>query len=273
MTQDQIQIIAVKDTADLQTSRSGRRLARMTYLVVAFSSLVVAAGCASYRTPSGGADMAIFSDADIKTVLDRKPAAVFPAQIATVRVQEPNYRSYSARGYGYGRFSVVSVRDVEKQEDFDRIADFPMVGEVVALNRLLLSGPLDSDQALRRAAASLHTDVLLLYTFDTSFFVDDAARPLTVVTLGLSPHKQVRVTTTASAVLIDVRTGFVYGACENTVREDHFASAWTDSQTVDRSRLETERAAFESLLDELEALWRDIAADRSSLVSQKDGPG
>ena len=238
---------------------SNHQVALCLMLVSAF---LVGGGCSFYKTPGGGADFAIFADQDIKTILDRRPVSPLPANLAVVRVQEPHYRSYTAEGYGQGRFSVVTVRDIEEEKDFDRVANLPEVSQVVPLNRLLLSDRLDSDRQLRQAAASLHADMLLVYTFDTDFFVGDALRPLTVVTLGLSPNKRVRVTTTASAILVDVRTGHVYGSCETTTRKEQLASAWTSSDTVDHSRLKTERQAFENLLDEFERLWRTVLSER-----------
>lgn len=225
---------------------------------------LLASGCISYRTPGGRADFAVFADGDIKTILARKPASPLPVNLATVRVQEPRYWSRTARGYGHGRFSVVTVRDVEKAEDFSRIANLPDIRQVAPLNRLLLGGRFDSDRQLRRAAASLHADMLLVYTFDTGFYVGDSLRPLTVVTLGLSPNKGVRVSTTASAILVDVRTGYVYGSCEVTASKEGLASAWTSTDVVDRFRIKTERQAFESLLTEFEGLWEGVRSERKT---------
>ncbi|NOX59220.1 MAG: hypothetical protein GXP29_10230 [Planctomycetes bacterium] len=227
------------------------------------SALAATSGCASFRyeTPGGGADFNIFADKDIQAILARKPASPFPANLAFARIQEPYYRSRTGKGYGKGRFSVVTDRDVETQSDFARIAALPNVEQVVPLNRLLLSGELESDRQLRQAAASLHADMLMLYTFDTDFFIGDAMRPLTVFTLGLSPNKKVKVTTTASAILMDVRTGYVYGSCEATSRQNKLASAWTSGDAVDASRLKTEREAFDELLNEFEGLWKIVAAN------------
>ena len=90
-----------------------------------------------------------------------------------------------------------------------------------------------------------------------SFFVGDVLPPLSVITLGLSPNQTAEVTTTASAILLDVRTGYVYGSCESTSRKNQLASAWTSGEAVDFMRLKTERQAFEELLGEFEALWRE----------------
>lgn len=226
---------------------------------------LVLGGCSSYRTPGRGAQFNVFLNEDIENILERKPAASWPVNLATVRVQEPGYRSATARGYGSGRYSVVGVRDVEKEEDFVRLRQLPKVAQVVGLNRLLLGGELTSGRPLRQAAAALHADILCIYTFDTQFHVGDAARPLTVFTLGLSPNQTVEVVTTAAAILVDVRTGYVYGACERTARKKSLASAWTSGDAVDRSRLETERSAFEALLEELERLWSGIAREQKDV--------
>ncbi len=236
---------------------------RRSLLVTRYSLLLLfVGGCSiAYHTPGGGANLKLFADRDIREILERQPSAPRPVHLATARVQEPHYRSYSVRGNGKGRYSVVTVRDVEQDQDFERLASLPEVAQVVPLNRLLLSDQLESDRELRQAAAALHADMILIYTFDTDFSSDDFLRPLTVITLGLSPNKLVRMSTTASAVLLDVRTGYVYGACESTVRRKQLASAWTSRDAVDHSRRKTEREAFELLLTDFEKLWKGVAGD------------
>ncbi len=215
-------------------------------------------GCATYAPPGGGADFSLFVDHDIEREFERGSASSWPAHLVAVRVQDAHYTSHTTRAYGNGRFSIVNVRDVEHDEDFDRIAELPDVAQVGQINRLLLPSRLDSDKTLRLAAARLHADMLLVYTFDTDFFTHDAARPLTVITLGLSPNQMVHVTTTASALVLDVRTGFVYGVCEATSQQKQLASAWTSDDAVDATRLKTERAAFEELLGKIEEVWHKI---------------
>ncbi len=236
-------------------------MVRNTLLVTRYSLLLlIVGGCSiAYRTPGGGANLKLFADRDIREIFERQPSAPRPVHLAIARVQEPHYRSYSSRSHGEGRYSVVTVRDVEKDQDFERLANLPEIEQVVPLNRLLLPEKLETDMDLRRAAATLHADMILIYTFDTDFVIDDALRPLTVVTLGLSPNKLVRVSTTASAVLLDVRTGYVYGACESTARRKQLANAWTSRDAVDHSRRKTEREAFEQLLTDFEKLWEGVA--------------
>ncbi len=67
--------------------------------------------------------------------------------------------------------------------------------------------------------------MLLVYTFDTQYKTDDYALPLKVVTLGLFPTDTVDVSTTVSAVLLDVRNGFVYGSVETSAKKAGLGNA------------------------------------------------
>jgi hypothetical protein len=133
-----------------------------------------------------------------------------------------------------------------------------MVSGVGPINRLLLPTHLETDRELREAAARMHADVLLLYTLDTTFQVEDKAAPLTVVSLGLSPNKQAKVLCTASALLMDTRNGYLYGVAEATDHQDQFTSAWTSATAVDQTRRRTESKAFGKLVGELEKTWAGV---------------
>jgi len=248
-----------------------RRLAPLLPLLLAGLSSVT--GCASsYVVPGRAADMNVFLDPDLRQAYARQAASPLPARIAVVRVQEPGYRSHTADGYGQGRYSVVTVRDVEDDDGARRIGALPDVAGVVALNRLVLSSSLQTDRELRVAAARLGADMLLIYTFDTGYRVADGLRPLTVVSLGLFPTKVAHVTTTASALLMDVRTGYVYGSAETTSRRSPLANAWTSADAVDGSRRTTERDALGKLVTDFERIWPQIVAQRRQSLARRTGP-
>lgn len=227
-------------------------------------------GCASYVTPGRGADLrAIAPEAGpggsggpttdpIAQAFNRQPTAKFPAGVAVARVQAAGYTSPTAKGWGNGRYSLVTTRDIEKPEQLDAVKSWPQLHGFAPLNRLLINDPLDSDQPLRQAAASLHADMLLIYTLDTTFKTEDKAVPLSVVTLGLSPNQQVRLTTTASAVLLDTRTGFVYGVAEATAQQNRMTNAWQDAEATDTTRRATETEAFGKLMTELGTTWAGV---------------
>lgn len=236
------------------------RRMRFSLVGVLTTALLGLAGCSvAYTTPGAGMQMDALAKGDIRERLERRPAANFPANLAVARVQASGYRSYTQQSYGKGRYSVVTTRDIESPADFERIARLPRVAGVAPVSRLLLPERLDSDEDLRVAAASLRADMLLVYTFDTHFATDESVlAPLRVFYLGLLPDQMAKITTTASAAIFDVRTGFVYGAAEATAREEHITSVWTNSAAVDQSRQQTERKAFGQLLGELETAWAGV---------------
>jgi hypothetical protein len=231
---------------------------------------LVLSGCETYTTPGGAADFRAMgitaeeverhSDAEIADRLARQPLASFPATIATVRVQQSGYRSRTAQSYGRGRYSVVTVRDIERDEDYERINDLEMVRRLIPLNRMVIPNRLQSDRELREAAASVHADMLLLYTFDTTFGSESKLAPLSTFTIGLFPEREARVTSTVSAALVDTRNGYVYGLTEETADARQLANAWTSRSAIDQSRRRAEREAFEGMLDRFQNMWSGIVA-------------
>jgi len=191
-----------------------------------------------------------------------QPAAGFPAGIAAVRVQAPHYRSYytdrEGGVYGGGRYSVITVKEVEEETDLERLTKLPGVAGFITISRLLIPSTLQSDLELREAAARLKADMLLLYTFDTSFHENDASVALNVVTLGLSPTRKVFVRVAASALIIDTRTGFIYAALEANEKRQVTTNAWESRETADRARRDAEREAFKRLVRDFEKNWPQI---------------
>ncbi len=232
-------------------------LDRVYVLTFVLLPTLVWAGCGTaYVAPGAGVNIHDISDGDIKESFETKPASPFPARIAVVRVQQSGYYSYCNRGCGSGRFSVVTTRDIESDEDYQHIAALPKVAGVATVNQLLLPANLNSVRDLRLAVAGLHADLLLVYTMNTSFNIKGAdLGPLAVVTLGFLPDKEAMVTSTASAALFDVRTGYIYALAESTDKESRIASVWSTQQAIDGTRLETEKKAFVKMLGEFDKAW------------------
>ena len=224
------------------------------------SGALLLGGCAtSYVVPGLRADLKAFSSDSIEASFAQQATAPFPATLAFVRVQSPNYASYSfhqpADVDPASRYSVVTTREAEDDAQVDRLGRLPQVAGVTTINRMLLPSNLRSDKELREAAARLHADLILLYTFDTAFFDTDVARPLTVITLGLSPTRKIAVTTTVSALLLDTRTGFIYSTYEATHKADTHSTSWGSGDAADEMRRDNERQSFKQLLDEVEKTW------------------
>jgi hypothetical protein len=117
------------------------------------------AGCASYRTPGAGVPVGTLAKSgdDIAGVMNRQPAAEFPARIALARVQAADYGSANNGCYGAGRYCVVTVRDIESEDDIRRLQQLPMVAGVAGMTRVLLPDRLDTihDLALGRRISRL----------------------------------------------------------------------------------------------------------------------
>ncbi|MEO1246126.1 MAG: hypothetical protein AAFX56_10635 [Pseudomonadota bacterium] len=219
-------------------------------------------GCASYTTPGGPVDLNGIQSADIRELMSREAAAAFPASVAFARVQSAGYRSLSAETYGSGSYVVLTNRELMTDVSFEEISRWPGIRGASPLSRLLIPARLNSLDDLRTASANLKSDVLVVFTLDTSFRVDGKSKgPLSVISLGLLRDRETVVTTTASAVFVDVRTGFVYGVAEANAREKQSSNAWNTANLADQGRLNTERKAFEGLLRELERTWTNIVAE------------
>jgi hypothetical protein len=235
----------------------------MRGLLVAGGVLLLAfvSGCAHYQTPGGGVSIPAITDYDVADIMSRKPAATFPALMVVARVQASGYYSRSAYSYGTGNFSVLTTRDIETDDDFAFLASLPGVAAVGPLNRLLLPLDLRSTRDLRQAAAQLRGDIVLIYTIDTKFHSENQlVGPLQLVTLGVFASEKSSIVTTCAAVLIDVRTGFVYGVAEGTASETRRSSPWTTENAIEKARLETERAAFNSAMKEVAKVWSSVNA-------------
>jgi hypothetical protein len=237
--------------------------------VLAALAVTLVAGCAKYTTPGAGVAIPNLAqtDADITALLNVEPAAPFPARLAVARVQASGYASPSNRCYGAGRYCVVTTRDIEPEESFEKLARLPQIAGLALVNRLLLPERLESTKDLRLAAATLKADMLLIYSLDTGFNVESTdIGPLAVISLGYLPNKKAKVTSTASAAIFDVRTGFLYGVAEATATEHQRATIWSSASAIDRARQRAEAEAFGQLVGEIGRLWNGV-------VDTHAGPG
>ena len=239
--------------------------------VLASLALLSLAGCSTYIPPGAKADLQSFAPPSIQAGFATKPSNPFPASIAAVRIQDSGYSNYNLRRYGgqygAGGYTVIMTREVEDQAEFDHIAALPQVAGLVSLNRLLLPEKLENDRQIREAASRLQADLVFVYTFNTAFFDTDATKPLTVITLGLSPTRKITAVTTVSALLMDTRTGYIYSAYEITERAETIASSWSSGDSADEVRRKTEKKAFGKLIDELATSWPKLLERASKKTS------
>lgn len=224
--------------------------------------LLMLAGCAHYETPGGAVSLTGIESHDVRELFTREAAAQFPANIAVARVQAAGYIPRHGSTHGTGAFTVLTTRELILEDEYGSMKRWPSVRGVAPLSRLLIPLHLTSLDDLRRSSAALKTDILLVFTIDTKFRVDGKSiGPMSVVSLGWLRDRETVVSSTASAAIIDVRTGFVYGVAEATADETKQASAWSSSSKVDQSRNKTEAKAFDDLISELERTWINIVVE------------
>jgi len=234
----------------------------MRQALVLAAVTVLVSGCATYIPPGPKADLQIFAPPDIRAGFAAKPTNPFPASVAVIRVQAPTYSNYylEQRGgrYGSGKYSVVLAREADEDSQLERVRTLKQVAGLVTINRMLLPERLEGDEEIRKAASRLQADLIFLYTFDTAFFDTDVAKPLTIVTLGLSPTRKISAVTTASALLLDTRSGYIYSAYEVTERAETFSTSWGSRDSADEARRKNEQDAFKKLVDEFVTTWPKV---------------
>ena len=108
------------------------------------------------------------------------------------------------------------------------------------------------------AAAKLQTDAILLYTLATEFSDNEVIAPLTTLSLGLAPNKRYKIHAVASAVLMDTKTGYIYGALEEGDARAGLTIGWGSSQAIEAGRKKAERAAYDKLLASFGPFWGRI---------------
>ncbi len=249
---------------------------RTTVVSFALMALASSTGCVSrYFTPGGPAPIGAMTTASVAAVLQTVPESPMPARVAYAHIQDRSYRSASTSGVARGTIALVSADDLEKAADLEAMRRWPETTDFVRLTPILVRNgaaaqDFDALTALREGAATLHADILALYTVDTHFRVDDfSPGALGVLTLGLAPTRTAVVHSTVSIVFVDVRTGFVYGTAEASSNDDQLANSWTSGDAVDQCRRRVEREAFEKLLVEAGKTWEGLAAQRrAQLTSQ-----
>lgn len=221
-------------------------------------------GCGThYVTPGGGVSLADFAPAGSADGLGHfyqaAPASAFPAHLAMARLQDGGYATTTNSGYGTGRYSLVTTRDIETDDAIATIGSLPMIQGVAPLGRLLVPSAMETIDDLRVPAARLRADMILIYSIDTTFSIGGKSLgPASMLSLGFLPNKTARVTATVAGVLVDVRSGYVYGTTEATVTEEHRASVWSTAMIVDAARITAEEAAFTGFVDEFGKLWAGV---------------
>ncbi len=243
-----------------------REWSRLAISVAAVTLGLAGCSTATYKTPGSGVNVGSLATGggDLARALEQTRAIRTPARLAVARTQAVGYGG-GVQCIGQAEYCVLLTRDIESEADFNRLGKMRGVSKVVPLTRIVLGEQPVAIQGLRAGAAAVKADVLLVYSIDTRFSVDDTQhQALTVVTLGFLATKRARVDTTASAALVDVRTGSVLGLAEAVASDEQMGSAWSTEGKLETARLTVEKQAFQQLLGEIDRVWSDARRTKAN---------
>ncbi|NKF22984.1 hypothetical protein [Solimonas marina] len=216
-------------------------------------------GCAGYATPGGPAPLDQIKDGSIAGAGTLQPALNLPARLAVARVQAPGYKSQVAEAGDGKRYGFVGGDHSPSAAQLQMLEHWASVDDVDALAPALVPASLDSLESVRFAAAKIQADVLLAYTYDTHFEVDGKPQaPASKLKLGDAP-KNASIVSTASALFVDVRTGYVFGRASGSATVGDLGDAWHDAESLDAKRIDAENEAFKAMATQAEQVWARIA--------------
>jgi len=229
------------------------------------------AGCQTHVVAPMGADMSVFgmppdentrraqTDYEIEKTLELAPLARFPATIAIVRVQSAASASRShGVSYGSGAYQIELTPTVETDAHLRQVDRLNQVHGAVRLNRLVIGERCRTNKDLRAAAARLHADLLLVYTINTEWAIDNDAEPLDAITFGFSKYKNVTVTSTATALLLGTHNGYIYATAEVARDKRYKDNAWRNSEQIEEAKETLEQQAFDGLVESFVKAWPGV---------------
>ncbi|QQE12859.1 hypothetical protein JD969_05180 [Planctomycetota bacterium] len=142
----------------------------------------------------------------------------------------------------------------------ESISKLPLVANISRLSPLLSPEYAADIEEIRTAAAPMKADMIALYTVDTEAKVHDYdVGPLNILALGFIPNQEARATATASLLLVDVRTGYIYGSSEASASHKKTSNVWLSRQAQNESIEQAETEAYEKLIEEFADLWCGVA--------------
>lgn len=212
----------------------------------------------AFHAPSTGS-----IEADIRNIAAVEPDLQFPARIGLARIER-------------GRLITIPQDESESWTKlYNRLG--PSFGEFVPVSPLIASMASTPRKAgggsqivndIRRGSARQHLDYVLIYEVtDTSDQSRNALQlaDLSILGLFVLPSRNMKVDSTATAMLIDVRNGYTYGTAtafaERKAVTTVIGSNGRKMKLKDKARLN----AVEELSDEVEDFMfelRDITAEK-----------
>lgn len=183
------------------------------------------------------------------------PVASFPVRLAVASLSGGSERQRAS-----GRPWQGGGSSPELAAELTAIQALPQVADVAVLSQLALS-PCDTMECVRQAAEDLQADIVLAWTLDTRSEIDDHdIGPFGLFTLGFAPNQEAIATVTASAVFIDVHSGFLYGVAEASAQRSKLGNSHNTDDLARDVVKDASASAIKAVQPELELAWRTIVA-------------
>jgi hypothetical protein len=202
-------------------------------------------------------------DADIRNIAAIEPDLQFPARIGLARIER-------------GRLITIPQDESESWTKlYNRLG--PSFGEFVPVSPLIaamVSAPHKKNgraqivNDIRRGSARQHLDYVLIYEVsDTSDKSRNALQlaDLSILGLFVLPSRNMKVDSTATAMLIDVRNGYPYGTATAFAERKTITTAIRANDKKMKLKDKARVVAVEELSDEVEEFMfelRDISAEK-----------
>lgn len=153
---------------------------------------------------------------------------------------------------------MISDTDLEQSKHAEAAAALPGIAGIVSLNRVALVSEVKSYAELDREARKVGADLVAVYRFDASDRTNDLFVPLSIATLGLAPTNSYTVVGTATLMVRDARTGYIYGVMEESATNKGVTAGMDLYNATERSKTKAKAAAFDKLTEKLPQFWSRV---------------
>ena len=215
--------------------------------IMILSSCLILNSC-YYGTPdSYSVPVSMGSGAAHQESRTARPTVQFPARLAVAGIES-----------GYSGYRLKREHDVEQSHHIEAVGRLPGVSGIVNLNQVGLVADLKDYAQLDHEARKLGADLLAVYRIEESVNSTDYVPLLSFATLGLVPTKPYELTATASLVIRDARTGYVYGVLEEKAEGSGMMAEMDTYDIQARAMRKAKIEALDKLTDGLPAFWETV---------------
>lgn len=177
-----------------------------------------------------------------------RPIASFPAVIAVLELTSPKQ---------WNEERAMGIRTEEESADLRCLDSLPRVQQLSMINPMHIQW--GHPQSYYSAARSMNADILILYQVRSGRVYHGVTIPLLgVLTLGLFPNEYRQAFATASALILDARTGYLYGTIEMSSSAWRLANGWTGDDQDDSIALRARQHAIADFGKALPQAWERI---------------